>query len=141
MKSFALRLLHGDIYTGTKLLRFGLADSDECPKCRQTETLHHLLKDCWYSGAVWSKLYKLYKQSDTRRQTYDKNSLNFVTGSRLSSPKLKLHIELIRRLASKERPDILPKMLITQSLDYLIICDKEHSKYYKKLKQTIIHQV
>ena len=34
-KNFALRLIHGDIYTGMRLQRFGLADTDECTKCRQ----------------------------------------------------------------------------------------------------------
>ena len=136
-KSFALRLLHGDIYTGAKLLKFGLTETDECSKCRQTEDLNHVLKDCWYSGAVWTKVHKLYKKSDTRRQTYDRDTLEFVTGAKLSQPKTKLHIELIRRLTSKERPNILPRMLIFHTLEYLAICDKDHGKYYKKLKHVI----
>ena len=36
-KSFALRLLHGDVYTGTRLLKFGLTDTDRCPRCRHSE--------------------------------------------------------------------------------------------------------
>lgn len=32
-KNLALIVLHGDIYTGSRLLKFGLADNDECGKC------------------------------------------------------------------------------------------------------------
>ena len=136
-KSFALRLLHGDVYTGTKLLKFGLSNSDECNKCRNTENLQHLIKDCWYSGLIWSKICKLYQETDHRRQIYDKNSIDFVVGGRLSMPKLKLHIEILRRLTGKDRPNILPRMLITQTLDYLIICDTEHRRYYQKLRNAM----
>ena len=52
--------------------------------------------------------------------------------------KLKLHLEIIRRLCHKDRPNILPNLLINQAIDYLIICDKEHWAYYKKLKNAIV---
>ena len=134
-KSFALRLIHGDIYTGNKLFRYGLSDTEECTKCRHTETLSHLINECWYSGLIWTKIYQLYRRTDHRRQIYDKDSLDFVLGSKISHPKMKLHMEIIKRLTNKDRPNILPRMLISQTLDYLIICDTDHYKYYKKLKQ------
>ena len=137
-KSFALRLINGDIYTGTKLLRFGLSDNDECTKCREQETIEHLLMNCWYSGLIWTKLKKLYMATDNRRQLYDPSNLGFVIGSRLSNPKLKLHLEIIRRLCARDRPGILPRMIISQALDYLIICDTNHFKYYKRLKQALL---
>ena len=135
-KNLALRLLHGDIYTGTRMLRFGLKDSDRCPRCNQSENLEHLLKDCWYTKIIWAKIQNLYKKADNRRQTYDRNDMTFVIGANLSKPKLKLHLEIIRRLCNKDRPNVLPSALISQALDYLIICDKEHYKYFKRLKQT-----
>ena len=35
-KSLALRLIHGDIFTGEKMFRFGMQQDDECLKCRET---------------------------------------------------------------------------------------------------------
>ena len=137
-KNLALRLIHGDIFTYTKLFKLGLSDSDECSKCRQRETLEHVIKGCWYNGAIWSKVHDLYKVTDTRVQLYDKHSLEFSVGALLSMAKLKLHLEIIRRLVGKERPSLLPRMLIQQSLDYLIICDTNHQKYYRKLRNAII---
>ena len=91
-----------------------MTDSDECPKCREREDLSHLLKDCWYSGLLWTRLTALYQATDNRRQRYDKNSLAFFLGTGLSKAKIKLHLEIIRRLCAKERPNILPKMIIAQ---------------------------
>ena len=137
-KNLALRIIHGDIFTGTKLLRFNMAPNDECSKCRESERLEHLLKDCWYSGIIWRRVKYLYIKTDQRRQNYEINGLNFVIGSKLSHPKFKLHLEIIRRLTQKDRPNILPKMLIRQSLDHLIICDKQHFSYYKRLRATLL---
>ena len=135
-KTLALRLVHGDIYNGTRLLKFGLTENDECPRCRRSESLDHLLSDCWYSSIIWSKIAALYKKTDVRRQNYDRG-LSFAVGAKLSKAKIKLHLELIRRLCNKDRPNILPRTLITHSLDYLIICDNEHYKYYKKLRDAL----
>ena len=136
-KTLALRLVHKDIYTSVRLKKFGLKDSDECPRCKQTEDLEHLLKDCWYTKVLWKKIGKLYSDTDNRRQRYNPNNLDFVVGARLSKAKLKLHLEIIRRLCNKDRPILLPSALIKQAIDYLVICDREHFKYYKKLKNSI----
>ena len=136
-KNLALRLLHGDIFTYTKLFKLGLSETEECSKCRQRETLEHVIRGCWYSGLIWSKVHDLYKKTDTRAQLYDKHSLDFPVGALLSTPKLKLHLEIIRRLICRERPSILPRVLIQHSLDYLIICDTNHYSYYKKLRKAI----
>ena len=133
-KNLALRLLHGDVYTGERLFRFGMTDSDECHRCRQSETLEHLVRSCWYTTQIWTKILNLYRKTDQRRQIYNTNTLEFPLGARLSAPKIKLHLEIIRRLICKDRPNILPRMIIAQSLDYLIICDHQHRTYYKKLK-------
>ena len=80
----------------------------------------------------------MYKKTDTRRQNYNPCDLEFTIGARLSTAKLKIHIEIIRRLVHKERPNILPRNLVSQALDYLIICDKHHWAYYKKLKNALV---
>ena len=137
-KNLALRLLHGDIYTGSRLLKFGMTDSDRCTRCQQSENLEHLLRTCWYPTQIWSKVLKLYRKTDQRHQTYTNNNLEFPIGARLSAPKIKLHLEIIRRLIAKERPSILPRTLILHALDYLTICDAQHRTYYKKLRNALI---
>ena len=136
-KSFALRLLHGDIYTGTRLHKFGMSDTDECSKCRNRENLEHLIAGCWYSGLVWLRVKTLYNKTDVRRQNYDHHNLEFAAGCRLSHAKFKIHLEIIKRLCHKDRSNILPSMVIKQTIDYLMICDKVHSTYYQRLKASL----
>ncbi len=55
-KTKLLRLLHGDVYCGSRLYRFGLSDTDRCIRCFECETIRHLLLDCPYTKEVWSRL-------------------------------------------------------------------------------------
>jgi hypothetical protein len=55
-KTKLLRLLHGDVYCGARLYRFGLTDSDRCIRCFGEETTSHLLYKCPYSREVWGRL-------------------------------------------------------------------------------------
>jgi hypothetical protein len=51
-----LRLLHGDVYCGSRLYRFGLSTNDRCIRCFGCETINHLLLECPYSKEVWSRI-------------------------------------------------------------------------------------
>jgi hypothetical protein len=55
-KTKLLRLIHGDVYCGVRLYRFGLAESDRCIRCFGAETINHLLYECPYSAEVWGRL-------------------------------------------------------------------------------------
>jgi hypothetical protein len=55
-KTKLLRLIHGDVYCGTRLLKFGLSDNDTCIRCFQPETICHLLIECPYTTRVWQQL-------------------------------------------------------------------------------------
>ena len=140
-KNLALRILHGDIFTGEKMFKLGMTDTDQCQRCDRRESLEHMLKDCWYPTRIWSYVYKIYRETDQRRQIYNINSLEFPIAAKVSAPKLKLHLEIIRRLTNKVRPSILPRALIRQSLDYLIICDLQHGTYYRKLKRALENNI
>ena len=54
-KNSLLRALHGEVYTGERLLRFGLRDSDRCPRCDESESLQHKLMTCAYTERIWDK--------------------------------------------------------------------------------------
>jgi hypothetical protein len=55
-KSKMLRLLHGDVYTADRMVRFGMAETDMCRRCFSQETIMHLLTECPYSLEVYSLL-------------------------------------------------------------------------------------
>ena len=58
LKCLLLRQINGDIFTKEKLFRLGLTDDDRCAKCRETETITHLLYECWYSARLWNSTYR-----------------------------------------------------------------------------------
>jgi hypothetical protein len=56
LRTKILRLIHRDIFCGTKLVRAGLSEIDTCIRCFETETPEHLLIHCPYSQNVWTLL-------------------------------------------------------------------------------------
>ena len=44
-----LRLIHGDVYCGSRLKKFNMTDNDRCHRCFDEETINHLLLDCPYT--------------------------------------------------------------------------------------------
>jgi hypothetical protein len=55
LKTKMLRLIHGDIYCGTRLVRFHLSEMDTCIRCFAQETREHLITQCPYTKQVWQK--------------------------------------------------------------------------------------
>jgi hypothetical protein len=55
-KTKLLQLIHGDVYCGAKLYRYGLTETDRCIRCFAEETTNHLLYECPYTREVWGRL-------------------------------------------------------------------------------------
>ena len=51
-----MRLMHGDVYCGTRLKEFKLIEFDTCIRCFEKETIKHLLLECPYTQEVWATL-------------------------------------------------------------------------------------
>ena len=138
LRNLMLRVLHGDIYTKLKLTDQGMIDDHSCNKCGQIETLEHLVRDCWYSARIWNRLIKVYKTIDSVPQNYQVNN-EFVLGLKLNKARLTLHLEIIRLLQNKNRPTILPRMLLKQALENLRVCELSINDklYYERLLSKI----
>ena len=57
-QNILLRVAHGDIYTNEKLFRFGMHDTPECPRCRESDSLQHKFVECDYVKRIWAEAYK-----------------------------------------------------------------------------------
>ena len=53
-----LKCVHGEVYTKEKLHRFGLIDSNQCPRCNQIDTLRHKIFECVYTKKIWEEFFK-----------------------------------------------------------------------------------
>ncbi len=56
LRTKMLRLLNGDVYCGSRLVKFNMSDCDRCIRCFQEETIKHLLQECPFSTEVWDRL-------------------------------------------------------------------------------------
>ena len=122
-KTIILRAIHGDIYCGTRLKKFGMSETDLCTRCDNPETIAHQLKECTYVSKIWDILSKI-----TGIKIY---SLNQVLGHDPTHDKttLTLHAEIIRQLMAIDRPTTDPLTLVTSTVRRLSILEKGITKF------------
>ena len=123
LKTILLRSINGDIYCGTRLKKFGLTDTDECPRCHLPETIDHQLYSCFYTKQLWELTSKI--------TSIPILNLNQVLGYDDIHDKttLTLHAEILTRLLSIERPKQDPRALLKSAITKLLVVEKTTTKY------------
>ena len=93
-KNAVLRLAHGDIYSKSRLFRFGMVDSPMCEQCNELETINHKIFECRFAKALWTELDHV---TGHRPREID---INYVMGAFEGCTKAEMvvHAELITRL-------------------------------------------
>ena len=93
-KNALLRFVHGDIYSRTRLFRFGLGDSPLCERCNELETVNHKIFECSLAAELWKELDRIINY-ENREVT-----IATITGAYDGSTKVEitLQAELIARL-------------------------------------------
>ena len=135
IKTILLRSIHGDIYCGTRLKKFGLADSDKCPRCLEPETIKHQLLECKYVKKLWDLLAKI--------TSIPVSNLNDVLGHNPLHDRITLtiHGEIIRLLLAIERPTLDQATIAKQVLNRLGVVEKGISKHQILKMSEIINSV
>ena len=122
-KSVILRIAHGDIYTKDKLSRYGLADSNACPRCGELEDLRHKFIECAYVKQIWRHLLPVTNVLTTSNQI-NEDITKAALGTLVDSNPLVLTINaeiLTRILYLKEDQNFLlhPRKVIEQAIKML----------------------
>ena len=132
LKGILLRSLHGDIYCGTRLKKFGMSESEDCPRCSNPETIEHQLYGCTYTRKLWDLASKITSvpvvcldQALGLDQTHDRATLT-------------LHAEIISRLLSIERPVIDQLTLLKSIVTKLSIVEKGITKHQIEQMQQLL---
>jgi hypothetical protein len=102
-KTKLLRLLHGDVYCGSRLYQFGLTDTDMCIRCFDRETRRHLLLECPYTKEVWSRL------------GLSSNSAQDILRSNITQEELEIIADLISAIVFRKQV-IPPEVLIRTTM-------------------------
>ena len=132
LKTTILRSLHGDIYCGTRLKKFGMTDSDLCSRCNAPESIAHQLMECEYVKKIWNLL--------TNITSIKVESLNDVLGHNPFHDRttLTIHAEVIRLLLAIDRPTINQITMIKNVINRLSLVERGITKYQiNKMKEII----
>ena len=123
IKTILLRAIHGDIYCGTRLKKFGLSDLDQCPRCSEPETIQHQLIDCAYVKKIWEIMTKL--------TSIPVRTLNDVLGHNPLHDRITLttHGEIIRVLLAINRPTLEQITLVKHVINRLGVVERNISKH------------
>ena len=133
-KNTLLRALHGEIYTGEKLLRFGLSDTDKCPRCGEIENLTHKILTCAYVEQIWNRTIPIISKLNTSSEP-NLNRIKLITGTSIGSSisSLTLVAEIIQNILylKPEQEYLLhPNYFVKRVIKNLSI--KEGNKKIKK---------
>ena len=122
LKTVLLRSIHGDIYSGTRLKKFGMTQDDECPRCSLPETIDHQIFSCRYTKKLWHLTSKL--------TSIPSLTLNDILGHNQLHDRstLTIHAELINRLLAIERPQMDQVSLLRLVITKLRIVERQIPK-------------
>ena len=129
LKMILLRSIHGDIYSGTRLKKFGMTDCDKCPRCDRPETIEHQLLSCYYCRTLWSAVSDL-----TGIRTSNMDSLLGLDDTH-DTVTITIHSEIIRKLLAIERPTCNPIELLRSTLNNLALLEKGVTRYQINILQ------
>ena len=121
-KTIALRLIHGDIYCGTRLKKFGMSDNEMCPRCNEEETILHQILTCPYTAKIWDHV-----SSITGTDNKDLASIMGMNQNH-SKATFSLNIEIIKQLLAIERPITDPKILVERTITRLTYLERGITK-------------
>lgn len=122
LKTILLRVIHGDIYCGTRLKKFGMTESNLCSRCGKEETIEHMLLTCNYVKKIWDKISKITGITfDSVGSVVGQNPLHDKTTITITS-------EIIRQLLAIERPNLDPSELTKNTIKRLSIVEKGITK-------------
>ena len=96
LKPILLRAIHGNKYSGSRLKKFGMTDSDECQRGGEKETINHQIYECNYTNLLWNLGSQLTGLKNS-------NIKMMLGASELHDKAMQtLHAELIRALLAIE---------------------------------------
>jgi hypothetical protein len=102
MRNIYFRLIHNDFFTHSRMKKYKMTNSDQCPRCGEVEDSRHMLWDCVHARSIWNKYNNLVRrlnQLDEEAKTYENV---FAPGN--NSAICLIKIKVIQALIQIERP-------------------------------------
>ena len=137
-KNILLRAAHGDIFSNSRLFKFGLKDDPKCSNCDEPiETVIHRLVECPKALAAWTLLEENKRKLGLTTLS-DLTIENLMgTKDRIGKIELALQAELILKLTSRSE-SYCPEQLVKAAT--MLVCESESlnavlKQEYKRFKR------
>ena len=137
-KNILLRLAHGDIFSNSRLFKFGLLEDPKCNNCDQdNETVIHRFIECPKAIAAWAKLDEAKIKLNLSPLT-DLTIENLVgAGDRLDKLELTLNAELLHRLAASGGKEYCPIQVVKMAIKTIGTCECLEGEQLNRFKELI----
>ena len=128
LRNIYFRLINRDFFTHSRMKKYKMTNTDECPRCGQTETISHLLWECAHVKDIWNIYNKfINKLGDEQNVVKDYESVYFFGQNSVG---ILIKIKVIQALIQIERPKHWNDSTIEKLVKELI--DNERYIAYKK---------
>jgi hypothetical protein len=122
-----LRVAHADIFSNSRLFRFGLINEPKCCNCSNpNETLIHRLIECPLAARAWTRLEKGIEEIGLQSLPHITLESVLGTGDQINPNKVEmaLRAELITRLTMKGGTSYCPEAMAKASIRSIATCEK-----------------
>ena len=134
-KTIALRLAHGDIYSNSRLHKFGLIESPRCNNCDSLlETIEHKVLNCPKAAECWNKLSDLKEELELLDDGAASVAAILGAGERYSKLSLALNCELIQRIVSQGGQTYFPSVIIKAVARTILLNEPMAKSQHDRLK-------
>ncbi len=112
-KNTLLRVWNGDCLSYSRLVRFGVVDSNRCPRCNEFDSPEHMLLNCTFSKRTW----ELLQQKILKRLNC--SWLHYAIGINDSCSIMMVKAEVLKYLMHFR--ELEPESVINKTIAYLKI--------------------
>ena len=137
-RAIILRIAHGDIFSSSRLHKFGLVDSPKCNNCsEELETINHRIRDCPSALNAWQKLEEVKSRLGLNMLS-DLTTENMLGAKdRLSKLEFALNAELLHKLTSKGSDRYCPEILVKSAIKIIQTCENMQPQMKESLREII----
>ena len=133
-RSTLLRIAHGEIYSNSRLFRFGLSTSADCNNCNSDhETILHKILECPTAIIAWEKLYAAKQRLGLKTGPINLDQILGATNEMNEKLSLALNVELLQQIISQGGKKYNPELIVQRTLRSIFINEPINQEHRTKL--------
>ena len=137
-RSILLRVAHGEIYSNSRLFKFGLIPSPACNNCEnEQETIEHKIIECRAASISWELLNRAKIKLGLQSRPTELEEIMGASMNDNDRMSLTLNAELLQQIESQGGTKYDPHILVQQTLKSIIINEPMEKTTKNKLSNLV----